>query len=95
MKRITLALAVLVAFAFAFAATAKADAPFPTNKVDGVFVGATTVTTLGAVSDQFAPGETVVFRAFAIDTKAHKLITKKLAKLVKKHGKVTKASLKA
>ncbi len=93
MKRIILALAVLAAFAFA--AAAKADAPFPTNKVDGVFVGATTVTSLGAVSDQFAPGDTVVFRAFAIDTKAHKLITKKLAKLVKKHGKVTKASLKA
>jgi hypothetical protein len=94
MKRITLlALAALVSLAFV--AAAQADAPFPTNKVNGVFVGATTVTTLGAVSDQFAPGDTVVFRAFAVDTKAHKLITKKLMKLVKKHGKVTKASKKA
>ena len=95
MKRITLALIVLVSLAFVAAASAATPAPFPTNKVNGVFVGATTVTTIGAVSDQFAPGDTVVFRAFAIDTKAHKLITKKLTKLVKKHGKVTKASLKA
>lgn len=97
MKRITLlALAVLVSLAFVAAARADVTpGPFPTNKVDGVFVAATTVTSLGAVSDQFAPGDTVVFRAFAIDTKAHKLITKKLAKLAKKHGKVTKASLKA
>jgi hypothetical protein len=96
MKRITLALAVLVALAFA--AGARADVtpgPFPTNKVNGVFVGAVTVTTTGAISDQFAPGDTVVFRAFAVDTKAHKLITTKLAKLHKRHGKVTKASAKA
>jgi hypothetical protein len=94
MKRITLALAVLVSLAFVGAARA-ADPPFPGNKVNGVFVAAQTVTTTGAVSDQFAPGDTVVFRAFAIDTKRHALISTKLAKLVKKHGKVTKASAKA
>jgi hypothetical protein len=95
MKRITLALAVLVSLASVAAASAATPAPFPTNKVNGVFVAAQTVTTTGAVSDQFAPGDTVVFRALAIDTKRHALITKKLAKLVKRHGKVTKASAKA
>ncbi len=94
MKRITLALTVLVSLAFAAAAKA-ADPPFPGNKVNGVFVAAQTVTATGAVSDQFAPGDTVVFRAFAIDTKRHTLITKRLAKLVKRHGHVTKASANA
>jgi hypothetical protein len=94
MKRITLALTVLVALAFVAAANA-ADPPFPGNQVNGVFVAAQTVTSTGAVSDQFAPGDTVVFRAFAIDTKRHALLTKKLTKLAKKHGKVTKASAKA
>jgi hypothetical protein len=33
------------------------------------------------MSSQFAPGSTVVFRAYAVDTKTHKLVTKKKAKL--------------
>ena len=40
MKRITLALAVLVSLAFVAAASAATPAPFPTNKVNGVFVAA-------------------------------------------------------
>jgi hypothetical protein len=96
MKRITLALAVLVSFAFvAVARGAATPAPFPANQVNGVFVGATTVTQAGAVSTQFAPGDTVVFKAFAIDTKTHKFITKKLPRLTVRHGQVTKASAKA
>ena len=96
MKRITLALAVLVSLAFVAAARADVTpAPFPTNQMNGVFVGATTVTQAGAVSNQFAPGDTVVFKAFAINTKTHKLITKKLPRLVNRHGQVTKESKKA
>ena len=94
MKRITLALTVLVSLAFAAAAKA-ADPPFPGNKVNGVFVAAQTVTATGAVSDQFKPGHKVVFRAFAIDTKAHKLLTKKFGKLTKHNAKLAKTSLRS
>lgn len=96
MKRITLALVVLVSLAFAAAASADTTPPaFPANQVRGVFVAAQTVTANGAVSDQFAPGDTVVFRALAVDTKRHVLLTKLMRTLVRKHGKVTKASAKA
>jgi hypothetical protein len=102
MKRITLGLAVLVSLAVVEAASAATPtpAPFPGNKVNGVFVAALTVNgksavSPGAVNDQFAPGDTVVFRAFAIDTKAHKLLTKKIAKLTKRNKKYAKTSLRS
>jgi hypothetical protein len=95
MKRISLALAVLVSLAFVAAARADTNPPFPSNTVKGVFVGAMTVTATGAVSDQFAPGDTVVFRAFAIDTKRHALLTRKITALHRRHGKVTKRSARA
>jgi len=96
MKRITFALAILVPLAFV--AVARADTtppPFPSNQVNGVFVGAQTVTATGAISDQFAPGDTVVFRAFAVDTKAHKLLTRKVARLTKRNAKSAKTSLRS
>ena len=79
MKRITLALAVLVSFAFV--AAARADSQFPGNSYNGVFIGAQTVmSTTGAVNDQFAPGATVVFQAFALSNQTHKLLTRVTAK---------------
>ena len=96
MKRITLALAVvLVPLAFVAVARADTTVPFPSNQVNGVFVAAQTVTKAGAVGDQFKPGQTVVFRAFAVDTKAHKFLTKKFGKLTKHNAKLAKRSLRS
>ena len=78
MKRITLALAVLVSFALV--AVANADTQYPGNSYNGLFVAGQTVTSTGTVNDQFMPGETVVFQAFAISTQTHKLLTKVSAK---------------
>jgi hypothetical protein len=49
--------------------------PFPAVHSGDVFVIAQTVTTDGAMSDYFAPGSTVVFRAYAVDGKTHKVLT--------------------
>ena len=40
-----------------------------------MFVIAQTVTTDGAMHDYFEPGDTVVFRAYAVDGKNHKILT--------------------
>jgi hypothetical protein len=54
--------------------------PFPSAQAGEVFIAAQTVTTSGAVSNFFAPGGTVVFRAYAVDGKTKKLLTKKTTK---------------
>ncbi|HUZ16650.1 MAG TPA: hypothetical protein VMU72_10820 [Gaiellaceae bacterium] len=95
MKRITLALAVLVPLAFVAVARADTTVPFPSNQVKGVFVAAQTVTKAGAISDQFAPGDTVVFRAFAVNTKTHKLLTKKFGRITRHNAKLAKKSLRS
>src|SRR5690242_2350784 len=79
MKRIILAIA---AASFAFAAVASADTvvPFPAPHVGEVFVSAQTVTTDGTMSNYFAPGSSVVFRAYAVDGKTHKIVTTKTSK---------------
>jgi hypothetical protein len=48
--------------------------PFPADKVVQVFTAAQTVTTDGSMSSWFAPGSTVVFRAYAIDPASHKVV---------------------
>ena len=48
--------------------------PFPAEKIGDVFAAAQTATTDGTVSDYFTPGSTVVFRAYAIDRKLHKVL---------------------
>ena len=67
----------LLAFA-AFAASASAAdpiaAPFPASSVGPIFVAAQTVNTTGAMSSAFAPGSTVVFRAYAVDTKTSNVL---------------------
>ena len=68
MKRI-LVVVVALAAATTFTATALAanPAPFPAPKVAQLFVAAQTVTTNGSMGNIFAPGSTVVFRAYAVD----------------------------
>ena len=56
-------------------ALAADPVPFPSTTVVQVFVAAQTVTTGGAMANYFAPGSTVVFRAYAVDQKTKKVIT--------------------
>jgi hypothetical protein len=75
MKKILLpALVVFAAFALARGAAADTT-PFPATSSGDVFVIAHTVTTDGAMYDYFKPGDTVVFRAYAVDGKNHKILT--------------------
>jgi hypothetical protein len=83
MKRYLIVAAVAFAiFALAPFATAQTPppAPFPAANTGDVFVSAQTVTTDGAMSNFFAPGSTVVFRAYAVNGKTRKLVTIKTAK---------------
>ena len=48
--------------------------PFPSSSAGPLFIAAQTVSTSGAMASAFAPGATVVFRAFALDTKTMKAI---------------------
>ena len=66
-------LAVLVCAATASAAV-PGQTPFPSEKIGDVFAVAQTATADGIVNDYFAPGSTVVFRAYAIDRKSHKVL---------------------
>jgi hypothetical protein len=54
--------------------------PFPAPTSGPVFISAQTVDGTGAMVNQFAPGSSVIFRAYAIDTKTKKLVTAKDAK---------------
>jgi hypothetical protein len=75
-----LAAAVLMAVVTAPAWTSLGqEAPFPSASL-GVFVSAQTVTTpeSGFLTNYFAPGETVVFRAYAGDNKTKNALSDKL-----------------
>lgn len=74
MKRILTALVALAALALVPVAAA-ADIPFPAAHSGDVFVIGHTVTTDGALSSSFAPGNSVVFRAYAVDGKTHAVLT--------------------
>jgi hypothetical protein len=75
MKRLLMpALIALAAIAFVPVGSA-ADIPFPAAHTGDVFVIAQTVTTVGAMSNYFVPGDTVRFRAYAVDGKTHKVLT--------------------
>jgi hypothetical protein len=74
-KRILLP-ALVVAAAFGLARGAAADTtPFPASSSGDTFVIAQTATTDGAMHDYFKPGDTVVFRAYAVDGKNQKILT--------------------
>jgi hypothetical protein len=77
------ALVVGLAACAALATTAYADTapkPFPAPSVGPLFIAGQTANTSGAMSSWFAPGSTVVFRAYAVDTKTSRLIAAKDSK---------------
>ena len=78
MKRILiLCTAVAALVAGTSAARAATPVPFPSASADQLFVGAQTVTAGGAMTNYFAPGDTVVFRAYAVVTKSKKIVAAK------------------
>jgi hypothetical protein len=78
-KILTPALVALAAVALVRGAAAD-TIPFPAVHSGDVFVIAQTVTTNGAMTSYFAPGSSVVFRAYAVDGKTHKILTAKTVK---------------
>jgi hypothetical protein len=80
MRRITLALVTFAIFAVVPFASADATVPFPSANVGDVFVSAQTVTTNGTIANYFAPGNSIVFRAYGVDGKTHKVVTRKTYK---------------
>jgi hypothetical protein len=80
MKRLTSALATFAIFAIVPVAFGDTTVPFPAPNVGQVFVSAQTVTADGAIANFFAPGSSVVFRAYAVDGKTHKVVTRKTYK---------------
>lgn len=81
MKRILILGAAVAALAGGTSAARAADpVPFPGTSANPVFIAAQTVTTDGAMTNYFAPGNTVVFRSYAVIKKSKRLV---LAKDVK------------
>lgn len=78
MKRYVLTLCLAAAIVAAGgAAAARADqTPFPNPKITQVFIAAQTVTGDGTAASWFWPGSSVVFRAYAVDMKTKKIVTK-------------------
>ena len=63
-----------VLMAGAALAADPAETPFPSPAVGDLFIAAQTVTADGAMANYFAPGSTVTFRAYAVDSKTHKAV---------------------
>lgn len=78
MKTLTILAAVFAAAAIVTATATAADpeVPFPAAKAGPVWVAAHTVTPAGAMASWFAPGDKVVFRAYAVDVKTKKIVRK-------------------
>ncbi|HEY6029598.1 MAG TPA: hypothetical protein VIU44_03490 [Gaiellaceae bacterium] len=53
------------------------EVPFPSPKVADLFVAAQTVATDGSLVNYFAPGQTVTFRAYAVDGKTSQILVAK------------------
>jgi hypothetical protein len=79
-KILILGAALTVVATVTMSASAATPVPFPANKVVQVFVAAQTVTTDGVMASWFTPGSTVVFRAYAVDPKSHKVVDPKIVK---------------
>ena len=77
MKRILILIAGLAAAVALPTGAAAQETPFPSPKVQQVFVAAQTVTSERALITQVAPGSTVVFRAYAVDPKTRKVMAAK------------------
>lgn len=76
MRKILIAAAAAAAAA-TFVAPASAQAPFPAAKAGDLYITAETVTAEGVVTNQFAPGAIVVFRARAVEVKTKKVLVAK------------------
>ena len=80
MRKILVIVGAILMFGVLAAAAPAADppvvVPFPAATAGPLFVAAQTVTTTGAMSSWFKPGESIVFRAYAMDAKAksHKVL---------------------
>src|ERR1022692_300797 len=79
-KLVILGAALAVVASVTMSASAATPVPFPAPTVKQVFVAAQTVTTDGALSSWFKPGDTVVFRAYAVDPKSKKIVDPKAVK---------------
>lgn len=76
MKRfLTLGAALAATVAATGSAQAANPVPFPASTVVQLFVAAQTVTPGGAMANIFAPGSSVVFRAYAVDPSTKKVLT--------------------
>ena len=71
------AAALAAAAALVGSASAATPVPFPSDKAGPVFIAAHTTTPDGAISSWFLPGDKVVFRAYAVDTKSKHLLAAK------------------
>ena len=82
MKRILILGAALVAVvaSVTMSASGATPVPFPADKVLQVFVAAQTVTTDGVMTSWFKPGDSVVFRAYAVDPTTKKVVDPKAVK---------------
>jgi hypothetical protein len=78
-KLLSVAAAVLAVAGVATVAAAE-TIPFPAANTGDVFVIAQTVTPDGTMGNYFAPGSSVVFRAYAVDVKTHKVLVGKAVK---------------
>ncbi len=79
-RLLVLAVAVAASAAFATAAQPATIVPFPSPTGGDVFVAAQTVATDGSMTNWFAPGSTVTFRAYAVDRKTAKYVSAKETK---------------
>jgi hypothetical protein len=82
MKKILVLGAVLAASVTVTSSALAADPilPFPAATVKQVFIAANTLMPDGTLNSWFAPGSTVVFRAYAVDTSTKKMIASKNVK---------------
>jgi hypothetical protein len=74
---LTAALGAAATFTTATPAADPIETPFPAPQVGQVFIAAQTVTMDGAAANIFKPGASVVFRAYAVDSKTHKVLAAK------------------
>jgi hypothetical protein len=72
-----LGVALVAAVSVTASAIAANPVPFPSPKVADVFIATQTVTADGALGSWFAPGSSVVFRAYAVDPVSHKVVDPK------------------
>jgi len=79
-KILILGAALAVVASVTMSASAATPVPFPSDKIVQVFVAAQTVTADGALSSWFKPGDSVVFRAYAVDPQSKKVVDPKAVK---------------